>query len=94
MRGQRERSGSLFSYVWIEERIPASQPLRRIRTLADQALDRPGQDRRRCLPSNRGDPADLPPLEAAVRRHTCKGGQKVDPVGEGKRSPLEAFDRG
>ncbi|WP_255024482.1 hypothetical protein [Cyanobium sp. T1G-Tous] len=31
MRGHRERSGSLFSYVSIEERIPASNPLRRIR---------------------------------------------------------------
>jgi transposase len=30
----------LFSYVSIEERIPASHPLRRIRKLADQALDR------------------------------------------------------
>ncbi len=40
MRGKQERSGSLFSYVSIEERIPASHPLRRIRKLADQALDR------------------------------------------------------
>ena len=40
MRGQQERSGALFSYVTIEERIPASHPLRRIRKLADQALDR------------------------------------------------------
>ena len=40
MRGQQERSGSLFSYVSIEELIPASHPLRRIRKLADQALDR------------------------------------------------------
>jgi transposase len=40
LRGQQERSGSLFSYVSIEERIPASHPLRRIRKLADQALDR------------------------------------------------------
>ena len=38
MRGQQERSGSLFSYVSIEERIPASHPLRLIRKLADQAL--------------------------------------------------------
>ena len=30
----------MFSYVSIEERIPASHPLRRIRRLADQALDR------------------------------------------------------
>ena len=40
MRGQQERSGSLFSYVSIEDRIPANHPLRRIRKLADQALDR------------------------------------------------------
>ena len=40
MRGRRERSGSLFSYVSIEERIPASHPPRWIRKLADQALDR------------------------------------------------------
>jgi hypothetical protein len=30
MRGQLKRSGSLFSYVSIEELIPASHPLRRI----------------------------------------------------------------
>lgn len=40
MRGQQERSGSLFSYVSIEERIPSSHPLRRIRKLADTARDR------------------------------------------------------
>ena len=40
MRGQQERSDSLFSYVSIEDRIPANHPLRRIRKLADQALDR------------------------------------------------------
>ena len=40
MRGQQERSGSLFFYLSIEERIPSSHPLRRIRKLADHALDR------------------------------------------------------
>jgi hypothetical protein len=40
MRGHRESNGSLFSFVSIEERIPASHPLRRIRKLTDQALDR------------------------------------------------------
>jgi transposase len=40
MRGHRERSGSLFSFVPIEKRIAASRPLRRIRKLADQALER------------------------------------------------------
>ncbi len=39
MRGPQGRSGSLFSYVSIEERIQVSQPLRQIRRLADQALD-------------------------------------------------------
>jgi len=40
MRGQWERSGSLFSYISIEERILASYPLRRIRKLADRPVDR------------------------------------------------------
>lgn len=40
MRGRQERTGSLFSCVSIEDRIPASHPLRRICKLADQALDR------------------------------------------------------
>lgn len=40
MRGHRDSRDSLFSFVSIEERIPASHPLRRIRKLADQALDR------------------------------------------------------
>jgi transposase len=38
MRGQQERSSALFSYVSIDERIPANHPLRRIRLLAVQAL--------------------------------------------------------
>jgi transposase len=40
MRGQQERTGPLFSYVSTEERIPKSHPLRQVRRLADQALDR------------------------------------------------------
>jgi hypothetical protein len=40
MRSQQERSGSLFSYVTIEERVSTSHPLHRVRKLADQALDR------------------------------------------------------
>ena len=38
MRGQRKRSGSLFSYVSIKERIPASHPLRRILVFNAPAL--------------------------------------------------------
>lgn len=40
MRIQQEPSGSLFSYDSIEELIPVSRPLRWIRKLAHQALDR------------------------------------------------------
>ena len=40
MRGRQERTGPLFSYISKEDRIPASHPLRQVRRLADQALDR------------------------------------------------------
>jgi transposase len=40
MRGTDERSGSLFSYVDIEGRVPAGHPLRRIRELTNSALAR------------------------------------------------------
>ncbi|KMM17419.1 IS5 family transposase [Synechococcus sp. GFB01] len=40
MRGQQERTGPLFSYVSTEDRIPKAHPLRQVRRLADQALDR------------------------------------------------------
>jgi len=40
MRGQQERTGPLFSYISTEDRIPAIHPLRQVRRLADQALDR------------------------------------------------------
>ena len=38
MRGTDERSGSLFSYVDIEARVPAVHPLRRIRELVNRVL--------------------------------------------------------
>lgn len=38
MRGTDETSGSLFSYVDIEERIPARHPLRKIRRVVNDAL--------------------------------------------------------
>ena len=40
MRGHQEGTISLFSYVSIEERIPAKHPLRQIRLLAHEALKR------------------------------------------------------
>jgi transposase len=38
MRGSDERSGSLFSYVDIEARVPATHPVRHIRELVNGAL--------------------------------------------------------
>jgi len=38
MRGTDETSGSLFSYVDLEERIPARHPLRKIRQVVNDAL--------------------------------------------------------
>ena len=38
MRGADERSGSLFSYVDLELRVPADHPLRAIRVMVNAAL--------------------------------------------------------
>lgn len=38
MRGTDEKSGSLFSYVDLEERIPAKHPLRKIQQVVNDAL--------------------------------------------------------
>ena len=38
MRGTDEARGSLFSYVDLEERIPARHPLRKIRQIVNDAL--------------------------------------------------------
>ena len=39
MRGFDEQTGSLFSYVSCEARVPADHPLRLIRAVVDEALD-------------------------------------------------------
>ena len=39
MRGSDEQTGSLFSYVSCEARVPAGHPLRLIRAVVDEALD-------------------------------------------------------
>ena len=38
MRGTDEAAGSLFSYVDLEERVPARHPLRKIRQVVNDAL--------------------------------------------------------
>ena len=39
MRGSDNQSGSLFSYVNLEERVPARHPLRKIKAVVDVALN-------------------------------------------------------
>ena len=39
MRGADEQPGSMFSYVSLEERVPADHPLRAIRRITDRALE-------------------------------------------------------
>jgi transposase len=39
MRGNDEQQGSMFSYVGMEDRIPADHPLRRIQKMTDRALE-------------------------------------------------------
>ena len=38
MRGSDERSGDLFSYVDLEDRVPAKHPLRLIRRIVNEVL--------------------------------------------------------
>ncbi len=40
MRGADEQSGSMFSYVSLEDRVPPDHPLRAIRHITDRALER------------------------------------------------------
>ena len=46
MRGSDRRGGSLFSYVDIEERVPASHPLRKVRAIVNAALTALDADQR------------------------------------------------
>jgi len=66
MRGQQKRIGSLFSYVLIEDRIPASHPRRLIRKLADQALDRINPTFCRLYASEGGP--SVPPAQLLLAR--------------------------
>lgn len=38
MRGTDNASGSLFSYVDLEDRVPARHPLRKVRQVVNEAL--------------------------------------------------------
>ena len=59
MRGMDETSGSLFSYVDLEERIPPRHPLRKIRQVVNDALA--GLDAEfECLYADFGRPSIAP----------------------------------
>ena len=61
MRGRDDRSEGFFSYVRLEERIPADHPLRPIKTLADEALGALNQ-RFEGLYSSMGRPSIAPEM--------------------------------
>ena len=61
MRGADEQTGSMFSYVPLEERVPQDHPLRAIRRITDRALERLSP-RFGTLYINFGRPSILPEL--------------------------------
>ena len=60
MRGSDERSGTLFSYVDLEERVPGDHPLRVIREIANSALTALDRDFAILYPPRLGRPS-IPP---------------------------------
>src|SRR6266496_1395637 len=69
MRGRDDRSEGLFSYVRLEDRVPADHPLRAIRALADEALALLSE-RFEALYSRTGRPS-IPP-EMRSEEHTSE----------------------
>jgi hypothetical protein len=69
MRGKDQRSERLFSYVGLEERIPADHPLRAIRILTDEALARLSRDFTKIY-SHDGRPS-IPPGQFLNLRLHC-----------------------
>ena len=87
MRGADETSGSLFSYVDIEARIPARHPLRQIRRVVKRAIEAVAivapsarvtmvTVRALCEPA----PA-LASLDAAFEKSYAPFGPALDPAG-------------
>ena len=66
MRGSDGRTGSLFSYVDLEERVPARHPLRKIRVIVNAALAALDAEFARLYARRR--PSEHPARAAAARR--------------------------
>lgn len=69
MRGTDVQQGGLFSYVSVEERVPANHPLRAVRTLLNEALESMHRDFERVYAE--GGRASIPP-ERLVRALTLQ----------------------
>ena len=72
MRGSDQSTGSLFSYVDLEERVPARHPLRKIKTVVDAALATLDADFERLYARRR------PPVDCARAAHARE--PRADPV--------------
>lgn len=62
MRGSDRRSGELFSYVDIEDRIRADHPLRTIKTIVDEALAAMSADFDALYAARQGRPSTPPEM--------------------------------
>ena len=69
MRGDDEKQRGLYSYVTLEQRVPADHPLRRIRPMFDRALTSLNGEFE-LLYSRTGRPSIAP--ERLLRAYCCR----------------------
>ena len=81
MRGSDEPTGSLFSYVNLEERVPARHPLRKIKAVVDAALATLDAEFRAALRRRR------PPVDRAGTAHARA--PRADPVLDPLRTSVD-----
>lgn len=72
MRGSDQVTGSLFSYVDLEERIPARHPLRKIRAVVNDALRSLDAEFNR-LPGSRHNTKGPPPADGGLDHFSDAG---------------------
>ena len=88
MRGSDERTGELFSYVDIEERVPQNHPLRLIRRIVNEVLA--ALDGEFAKPARPAMPATRQASRNARRRRAVRLGQGDRRIGtaHAARRPL------